>query len=164
MIMPLCEGGGQEKGLRSGTENLAAIAAMAKATRLLLDGEDEKAARELAIKTRISDYLKDKPGIHIFSPLKADFAPHILCFALEGIRGETLVHTLEEQDIFISTTSACSSKTADEASTLVAMKTPDPIATSAVRLSFDESNTLEEADQLSRSLTRSTSTLPRLTI
>lgn len=147
MLMPLCEGGGQERGLRSGTENLAAIAAMAKAARLLLTDEKEKADREYAIKEKISKYLAGKPGIHIFSPLKADFAPHILCFALEGIRGETLVHTLEDQDIYISTTSACASKKADEASTLVAMKTPDAIATSAVRLSFDESNTLEEADE-----------------
>ena len=147
MLMPLCEGGGQEKGLRSGTENLAAIAAMAKAARLLLTDEKEKADREYAIKEKISKYLAGKPGIHIFSPLKADFSPHILCFALEGIRGETLVHTLEDQDIYISTTSACASKKADEASTLVAMKTPDAIATSAVRLSFDESNTLEEADE-----------------
>lgn len=147
MLMPLCEGGGQEKGLRSGTENLAAIAAMAKAARLLLTDEKEKADREYAIKEKISKYLAGKPGIHIFSPLKANFAPHILCFALEGIRGETLVHTLEDQDIYISTTSACASKKADEASTLVAMKTPDAIATSAVRLSFDESNTLEEADE-----------------
>ncbi|MFZ2332523.1 MAG: cysteine desulfurase family protein [Lactobacillus delbrueckii] len=147
MLMPLCEGGGQEKGLRSGTENLAAIAAMAKAARLLLTDEKEKADREYAIKEKISKYLAGKPGIHIFSPLKADFAPHILCFALEGIRGETLVHTLEDQDIYISTTSACASKKADEASTLVAMKTPDAIATSAVRLSFDESNTLEEVDE-----------------
>ncbi|MBT8847182.1 aminotransferase V [Lactobacillus delbrueckii subsp. bulgaricus] len=147
MLMPLCEGGGQEKGLRSGTENLAAIAAMAKAARLLLTDEKEKADREYAIKEKISKYLAGKPGIHIFSPLKADFAPHILCFALEGIRGETLVHTLEDQDIYISTTSACASKKAEEASTLVAMKTPDAIATSAVRLSFDESNTLEEADE-----------------
>ena len=147
MIMPLCEGGGQEKGLRSGTENLAAIAAMARAARLVLTGESEKAARETAIKRRISDYLAGKPGIHIFSPMQDNFAPHVLCFALEGIRGETLVHTLEEQDIYISTTSACASKTADEASTLVAMRTPDDIATSAVRLSFDETHTLAEADE-----------------
>lgn len=119
---------------------------MAKAVRLLLEDEPEKANRELAIKQKITDYLKDKPGIHIFSPMDG-FVPHILCFALEGIRGETLVHTLEEQDIYVSTTSACASKTADEASTLVAMKVDDKIATSAIRLSFDESNTIEEADK-----------------
>ena len=93
------------------------------------------------------DYLKDKPGIDIFSPVSDGFAPHILCFALEGIRGETLVHTLEDQDIYTSTTSACASKTADEASTLVSMRIDDKIATSAIRLSFDETNTLEQADE-----------------
>ena len=95
----------------------------------------------------IVDYLKDKPGIDIFSPVSDGFAPHILCFALEGIRGETLVHTLEDQDIYTSTTSACASKTADEASTLVSMRIDDKIATSAIRLSFDETNTLQEADE-----------------
>ncbi|HCX40066.1 MAG TPA: aminotransferase, partial [Lactobacillus acetotolerans] len=75
------------------------------------------------------------------------FAPHILCFALEGIRGETLVHTLEEHDIYVSTTSACASTKVDEAGTLVAMHVDDKIATSAIRLSFDESNTMEEAEQ-----------------
>lgn len=91
--------------------------------------------------------MKQKPGIDIFSPVQDNFAPHILCFALEGIRGETLVHTLEDQDIYTSTTSACASKTADEASTLVSMHIDDKIATSAIRLSFDETNTLEEADE-----------------
>lgn len=147
MLMPLHDGGGQEKGLRSGTENLPAIAAMAKAIRLLLTDEAEKAAREQAIKTKIAGYLQDKPGITIFSPLNDGFAPHILCFSLEGIRGETLVHTLEEYDIYTSTTSACASTKVDEASTLIAMHVDDKVATSAIRLSFDETNTLEQADK-----------------
>ena len=147
MLTPLHDGGGQEKGLRSGTENLPAIAGMAKAIRLLLENEPEKAQREAEIKAKIVDYLKDKPGIDIFSPVSDGFAPHILCFALEGIRGETLVHTLEDQDIYTSTTSACASKTADEASTLVSMRIDDKIATSAIRLSFDETNTLQKADE-----------------
>lgn len=147
MLWSLNDGGGQEKGLRSGTENLPAIAAMAKAVRLLLADEQEKAAREAKIKEKISRYLQTKAGIRIFSPVKSDFAPHILTFALEGIRGETLVHTLEAHGIFTSTTSACSSKTADEASTLVAMHVADKIATSAIRLSFDETNTVAEADE-----------------
>lgn len=147
MLSPLHDGGGQEKGLRSGTENLPAIAGMAKAIRLLLKDEPEKAAREAAIKTKIVAYLKGKPGITIFSPVNSGFAPHILCFALEGIRGETLVHTLEEHDIYVSTTSACASTKVDEAGTLVAMHVDDKIATSAIRLSFDESNTMKEAEQ-----------------
>ena len=150
MLDPLHDGGGQEKGLRSGTENLPAIAGMAKAVRLLLENEQEKAAREAAIKKKIVNYLQGKPGITIFSPVDDNFAPHILCFALEGIRGETLVHTLEEYDIYTSTTSACSSTKVDQASTLVAMHVDDKIATSAIRLSFDESNTLAEADEFIR--------------
>ena len=150
MLDPLHDGGGQEKSLRSGTENLPAIAGMAKAVRLLLENEQEKAAREAAIKEKIVNYLQDKPGITIFSPVNENFAPHILCFALEGIRGETLVHTLEEYDIYTSTTSACSSTKVDQASTLVAMHVDDKIATSAIRLSFDESNTLAEADEFIR--------------
>lgn len=146
-IAPLHDGGGQEKGMRSGTENLPAIAAMAKALRLDLADEAANAKRQLAIKERIVNYLQDKPGITIFSPMSKDFAPHILCFSLQGIRGETLVHTLEDQDIYVSTTSACSSRSEVESGTLNAMSVNDKIATGAIRLSFDENNTLEEADQ-----------------
>lgn len=147
LLTPLHDGGGQEKGLRSGTENLPAIAGMAKAIRLLLTDEKEKAAKEEAIKEKIIAYLQKLPGVFIFSPAQSNFAPHILTFALAGIRGETLVHTLEAHGIYTSTTSACSSKTAEEATTLAAMRVNDKIATSAIRLSFDESNTLAEADQ-----------------
>ncbi|RMC41325.1 cysteine desulfurase [Lactobacillus sp. ESL0233] len=147
MVLPLHDGGGQEKGLRSGTENLPAIASMAKAIRLLLANEKSNAVKEETIKDRIVNYLQDKPGIKIFSPVNAGFTPHILCFALEGIRGETLVHTLEEHDIYTSTTSACASTKTDQASTLVAMHVDDKEATSAIRLSFDETNTLAEADE-----------------
>ncbi|MGO2722284.1 MAG: cysteine desulfurase family protein [Lactobacillus sp.] len=147
MLTPLAEGGGQERGLRSGTENLAAIAGMAKAIRMLLTDEAAKAEREAAIKAKIDHFLRALPGVTVFSNDDATFTPHILCFALSGIRGETLVHTLEAHDIYTSTTSACSSKTADEASTLSAMHVQAKLATSAIRLSFDESNTLAEADQ-----------------
>ncbi|BDR60381.1 cysteine desulfurase family protein [Lactobacillus xylocopicola] len=150
MILPLHDGGGQEQGLRSGTENLPAIAGMAKALRLLLTDEVEKADREAAIKRKIVDYLQAKPGIEIFSPVSLNFAPHILCFALTGIRGETLVHTLEEYDIYTSTTSACASTRSATASTLSAMQITDRVATSAIRLSFDETNTMAEAEEFIR--------------
>lgn len=146
-IAPLITGGGQEKDLRSGTENTPAIASMSKALRILLDEQTKKAQLQLAIKTKISEFLADKPGIEIFSKLSEDFAPNILCFSLTGIRGETLVHTLETKGIFVSTTSACSSKKGLESSTLKAMQVPENIATSAIRLSFDEFNTMDEADE-----------------
>lgn len=147
MLVPLIDGGGQEGGLRSGTENLPAIAATAKAMRLYLANEKDYVARENQIKEKIINYLSHKPGIHIFSPINDNFVSSILCFALEGIRGETLVHTLEKYDIYISTTSACSSRSSLESSTLQAMRIDNNIAESAVRLSFDDTNTLEEAKQ-----------------
>ena len=147
MIKPLIDGGGQEKALRSSTENLPAIAATAKAMRLYLEDEKQNATQEAKVRETIMNYLKDKPGIHIFSQDNSKFAPSILCFALEGIRGETLVHTLEDKGIFTSTTSACSSRSGVEGSTLSAMKVDDSIATGAIRLSFDPSNTVEEAEK-----------------
>lgn len=146
-LAPLMNGGGQESNWRSGTENLPAIAGMAKALRLLLTGEDEKVARERAIKQRIYDHIKKFPKVTIFSQPTDGFAPHILCFTINGVRGETIVHAFEDQGIYISTTSACSSKKHMASSTLMAMHVQENIATSAVRVSLDENNTLAEADQ-----------------
>lgn len=78
MIKPLIDGGGQEKGLRSSTENLPAIAATAKAMRLYLSDEKKNAAQELAVKKKIISYLDGKPGIHIFSPINDKFIPLIV--------------------------------------------------------------------------------------
>ncbi len=146
-IAPLMAGGGQENNWRSGTENLPAIAGMAKALRLLLTDEDQKVAQERAIKQRIYDHIKDFDKVEIFSRPTDGFAPHILCFTINGVRGETIVHAFEDQGIFISTTSACSSKKHLASSTLMAMHTPEAVATSAVRISLDENNTMAEADE-----------------
>ena len=149
-ITPLMAGGGQERNLRSGTENLPAIAAMAKALRLLLDGEDAKVKRQREIRLAILHHVAAFPNVTIFSKDLPVFAPHILCFAIAGVRGETVVHAFEEHDIYISTTSACSSKKHVESSTLQAMKIDDGIATSAVRISLDEHNTMAEAEEFNR--------------
>ena len=146
-LAPLMNGGGQESNWRSGTENLPAIAGMAKALRLLLTDEDDKVARERAIKQRIYEHIKSFPKVTIFSQPTTGFAPHILCFTITGMRGETIVHAFEDQGIYISTTSACSSKKHLASSTLMAMHVQENIATSAVRVSLDENNTLAEADQ-----------------
>lgn len=91
------------------------------------------------------EFLEKQPQIKIFSPKEG--VDHILCFALKGVRGEVLVHAFEEEDIYISTTSACSSKKSDSSSTLAAMNVPDYWATSAVRASFSYLNTMDEAKQ-----------------
>lgn len=149
-IAPLLTGGGQESDWRSGTENTPAIGAMAKALRLLLTDEDANVARQSAVRERILNHLQQYPDVTIFSPATNRFAPHILCFALPGVRGETIVHAFEDHEIYISTTSACSSKKGTESSTLKAMQVPERIATSAVRVSLDEHNTLAEADEFNR--------------
>ncbi|WP_283583037.1 cysteine desulfurase family protein [Limosilactobacillus difficilis] len=151
-IAPLVNGGGQERGMRSGTENTPGDVAMARALRLVKDGEAAACQQERQIKQRIYDHIKDLPHVHVISGDGHDqgFAPHILTFAIAGVRGETIVHAFEEHDIYISTTSACSSKKHVEAGTLAAMKVPDEIATSAVRISLGDQNTLAEADEFNR--------------
>ncbi len=146
-IAPLMDGGGQEKGLRSGTENLPAIAGMAKALRLLFEKEPQAIKTEREIKQRIIDHISKFDKIVLFSKNDSGFAPHILCFAIKGVRGETIVHAFEKYGIYISTTSACSSKKHIPSSTLGAMKIPESLSTSAVRISLGDQNTLEEADK-----------------
>lgn len=146
-IAPLMNGGGQEKNQRSGTENLPGIAAMAKAIRLVLEKEPAAIKREREIKQLISDHISKFEKVVIFSKNDDRFAPHILCFAIKGVRGETIVHAFEKYHIYISTTSACSSKSHAESGTLNAMKVPENIATSAVRISLGDQNTLDEAKQ-----------------
>ncbi|ALV20822.1 MAG: cysteine desulfurase family protein [Carnobacterium sp.] len=144
-IAPLLNGGGQEAGLRSGTENIAGIAAMTKALRLVLSDAVEKQALQKKIKNYLADALKKYPKVTLFS--SEEGAPHILCYGLKGIRGEVMVHAFEEKDIYISTTSACSSRSKTSSSTLGAMNVPEFIATNAVRVSLTDTNTMEEAKQ-----------------
>lgn len=140
-IQALLTGGGQEKGERSTTENLPGIVATTKALRMAL--EEESVTGEL--RSQLWKELATKPEIRIFSP--EDGASHVLCFAIKGVRGEVVVHAFENHGIYISTTSACSSKKADSSSTLYAMDVPTEWVTGAVRVSFSNDNTKEEVEQ-----------------
>lgn len=145
-LAPLLTGGGQEKGMRSGTENLPAIAAMARAVRLSFENTAEKQQHLRNMQKKLRKYLETKEKVTIFSP--DNHAPHILCFGIEGVRGEVTVHALEDHDIYISTTSACSSRAMDvESSTLHAMNVPKHIAETANRVSLSASNTEAEVDK-----------------
>lgn len=142
-LHPEILGGGQEMGYRSGTENLAGGVALAKALRLAL--ENEQNTSELI---EIRDYLLSEiaymPDMTVHTK-KSVAAPHIICFSAKGHRGEVLVHALEKEDIYISTTSACSSKQKLASSTLKAMGVTDEEATGAVRVSLSYENRLSEA-------------------
>lgn len=144
-IAPLMSGGGQEKGRRNGTENIAGIAAMSRALRLLFDQQEQKTANQRLVRDYLMDELSKYPKVQLFSTKKG--APHIICFGLQGIRGEVSVHAFEKEDIFISTTSACSSRNKTTSSTLSAMGVPEKTATGAVRVSLTDTNTMEEARQ-----------------
>lgn len=146
-IAPLINGGGQEDNWRSGTENTPAVVAMARALRLTTENEEQQAQRQNQLRKILYDHLQTLDNIVVFSQMDASFAPHILCFALKGVRGETIVHAFEKEGIYISTTSACSSRKGEQPITLSAMHVPDKIATSAVRVSLDENNTMAEMQQ-----------------
>lgn len=145
-LAPLLTGGGQEQDMRSGTENLPAIAAMARAVRLTFENKQEKQQHLRKMQNKLRAHLEQKEKVKIFTPEK--HAPHILCFGIEGIRGEVTVHALEEHDIFISTTSACSSRAMDvDSSTLRAMGVPKHVAETANRVSLSAENTEAEIEQ-----------------
>lgn len=145
-ITPLLTGGGQEKEIRSTTENVAGIAATAKALRLAMENQEAFASKTQQMKEVIRKELANYPDVTIFSG-EDHFAPHILTFGIKGVRGEVVVHAFEEFDIYISTTSACSSKAGKPAGTLIAMGVDKSIAQTAVRLSLDFENDMSQVEQ-----------------
>lgn len=145
-ITPLLTGGGQEKEMRSTTENVAGIAATAKALRLAMENQEVFASKTQQLKEVIRKELANYPDVTIFSG-EDHFAPHILTFGIKGVRGEVVVHAFEEFDIYISTTSACSSKAGKPAGTLIAMGVDKSIAQTAVRLSLDIENDMSQVEQ-----------------
>ena len=145
-ITSFLTGGGQERDYRSTTENVAGIAATAKALRLSMEKLDIFTSKIGQMKAVIRQALLDYPDIFVFSD-EEDFAPHILTFGIKGVRGEVIVHAFEDYDIFISTTSACSSKAGKPAGTLIAMGVDKDKAQSAVRLSLDLENDMSQVEQ-----------------
>lgn len=147
-LAPLLNGGGQESNRRSGTENVPAIVAQARALRLLTEDEEKKQHYERQMIASLRDGLEKYDKVTIFTPNDdAITAPHILCFGIDGVRGEVLVHAMEQHDIYISTTSACSSRKHLPAGTLKAMNVPQNKAETAVRISLDSYN---KADELAK--------------
>lgn len=143
-ISPLFSGGSQESKHRSGTENVAGMVAMAKALRLTVDQCEKNRSKMNEINQVLCTELEKIKEITVHSP-KENSAPHILNFSIKGLKGEVFVHALEEKGIFVSTTSACSSKQTSVSKTLLAMGIPLDSAKGSIRLSLSHENTLEEA-------------------
>ena len=145
-IAPLLTGGGQESDKRSTTENVAGIAATAKALRLTLDKGADSQKQLAAMKQILVDELSKYQDVTIFSGME-NFVPSILTFGIKNIRGEVIVHAFEDHQIYISTTSACSSKAGKPAGTLIAMGVPQKLAQTAVRVSLDDDNDMGQIEQ-----------------
>lgn len=143
---PLIAGGGQERGLRSGTENLAAIAGFAKASEIILDNLKENYEKVEGVKSYFIEQLNKVENIKINSETEKDFLPHILSVSFIGVRAEVLLHLLEEDNIFVSNGSACSSKNNKGSHVLGAIGLKRDELEGTIRFSFNETNTLEEVD------------------
>ncbi|GAA0332992.1 cysteine desulfurase family protein [Bacillus carboniphilus] len=142
ILWPLLSGGSQEGTLRSGTENVSGFVSMAKALRMTLEKKEMVLPKIEEMKQFLQKELQKFEHVVINTP--EDSAPHILNIAFEGIKGEVLVHALEEHGVYVSTTSACSSKKKAHSDTLEAMGVPEQIAKGALRISLSWHNTMEE--------------------
>lgn len=143
-IPPFLAGGGQERGMRSGTENMPAIAGMGCAAQLAAENRSANRKR-LA---DLSGYLKNElqkrvPDIRVNTPGGEQSCPAILNISFLGCRGEVLLHTLEQKEIYVSTGSACSSKKKGSHVLSAAGLSPEQIE-GAVRFSFSVDNTKEQ--------------------
>jgi cysteine desulfurase len=144
-LAPLFSGGSQERKQRSGTENVAGMVAMAKALRMVLARSEQELGQMTLIQNKLRNGLSQMHGVVIHTPLQ-HAAPHILNFSLHGIKSEVFVHALEQEGVYVSTTSACSSKRRQPSSTLMAMGVSESLAGSSIRISLSYDNSVSEAE------------------
>jgi cysteine desulfurase len=142
-LVPLVYGGGQEFGIRSGTENIQGILQTARAAKILDSSREENRARVSAIKTELAKITEDLSDC-VINSLGSETSPYILNISFLGIKGETLVHMLSEKGIYASMGAACRSRKKQK-SVLELMGFSAERAQSAVRFSFSHLNTIEEA-------------------
>ncbi|QLY81103.1 cysteine desulfurase family protein [Clostridium intestinale] len=154
-LKPLISGGGQESGFRSGTENLPGVMGMVVASKMAQASIKESYKKVWEIKEHFIEKLKGIENIKINSPLKENISPYILNVSFTGIRGEVLLHALEENGIFVSTGSACSSRGGKESHVLKALGLDYKDIDGAIRFSFSRFNTLEEVDLSNEALKKS---------
>ncbi|MBO5199030.1 MAG: cysteine desulfurase [Lachnospiraceae bacterium] len=149
-IKPILYGGGQQKGMRSGTENVPAIAGLAEAVRVYYTDHEEKVNHMYELKARLLKGLSELPGVHVNGlPADGDIrktAPHIVNIGFEGVRSEVLLHALEEKGVYVSSGSACSSNHPALSGTLQAIGVEQAMLDSAIRFSFSVYTTDEEVD------------------
>lgn len=142
LIRPIIYGGGQQKEMRSGTENVPAIAGMGLAAELMYKENEEKVAHMLSLKKYLIEQLEALPEVYSNS----GEAPHIASISFTGVRSEVMLHALEERGIYVSAGSACSSNKPHISNVLQAIGLPKDRLESTLRFSFCEDNTMEQVE------------------
>lgn len=148
-FLPYIYGGGQEKGLRSGTENVPGIAGLGLACELAYKNIDEKTSNMRRVKQYLIDELSKMEGAYINanSAGSAELgAPHILSVSFEGVKSEVLLHAIAADGVYVSSGSACSSNHPGLSGTLKAIGVENKLVDSTIRLSFSYYTTMEEAE------------------
>ena len=145
-VNPIILGGGQQEGMRSGTENVPGIAGIGQAAKDCYDNLEKNVAHMTELKDCLIDELSKFDGVTINSQKGNVGAPHIVSASFENVRSEVLLHALEDKGIYISAGSACSSNRPAVSETLKAMGIDSNLLGSTVRFSFCELNKKEEID------------------
>lgn len=145
-IQPIIFGGGQQKGMRSGTENVPGIAGLAKAIEMVYASLDDEVAKMYRLKEYFISQVSKIEGIKINGKTGTDSAPHVVSVSVRGIRSEVMLHSLEERGIYVSAGSACASNKPQTSATLKAIGVERELLDSTIRFSFSVFTTKEEID------------------
>ena len=151
-IHPMILGGGQQKGMRSGTDNVPGIAGLAEAAKECYENLDEKIDRLYALKERFVKQIEELDDVKVNGRTGRDSAPHIVSVSFRDVRSEVLLHALEEKGIYVSAGSACSSNKPAVSHTLKSMGVEKDLLGSTIRFSFCFETTEEETDYCVREL------------
>ena len=145
-IHPIIHGGGQQKNLRSGTENVPGIIGLARASELIYERLENDRANMYAMKERLIKGLLEIEDIKINGLTGMDSAPHIVSASVGGVRSEVLLHALEDKDIYISAGSACASNKPAISETLKAIGVENRLLESTVRFSLCGDNNMDQIE------------------
>lgn len=145
-IRPIMFGGGQQKGMRSGTENVPAIAGLGKAAEEIYKNFDENIERLYRLKAHFIEGIEKIEGTKVNGHTGRDSAPHVVSVSFQGVRSEVLLHALEEKGIYVSAGSACSSNKPAVSATLKGIGVKKEYLDSTIRFSFCIFTTQEEID------------------
>ena len=145
-VKPLIYGGGQQKGMRSGTENVPGVAALGEAAAEIYENFDEKIDHLYALKSRFIDGVSGIEGVTVNGKTGRDSAPQIVSVSIDGVRSEVMLHTLEDQGIYVSAGSACSSNKPSVSHTLTSIGLKGNLLDSTIRFSFSVHTTEDEID------------------